>query len=87
MKTYFCSEVRVLALSKISTSVAIGFYIRNGHEYAQFKPKLQALAKRKNSIFSVHEKSMSYEPQPKSQPSNPQMVHLNDEDEDGFEMI
>lgn len=55
LDTFQCSEVRVLALSKISTSVAIGFYIRNSLEYSSFKPRLQTLARMKNSIFSVYE--------------------------------
>ncbi len=89
LDTFACPEVRVLSLSKISTSVAIGFYIRNIHEYSSFKPRIQALAKMQNSIFSVYEQSEKPEHNnsQKSKYQMPQMVHLNDEDEDGFEMI
>ena len=55
LASYSCTEVRVLSLSKISTSVAIGFYIKDTHEYTYFKHKIIALAQMQNSIFSVYE--------------------------------
>ena len=51
--------MRTLALSKICTSLAIGFYVpADGtlEAYNQFKVKLMALSRMEHSFFSVFEK-------------------------------
>jgi cysteine protease ATG4 len=55
LTTYTCNEVRTLKLSKISTSVAIGFYIRNKNEFENFKSKISKLSKLENSGFCCFE--------------------------------
>lgn len=59
--TFSCKEVRTLRLSKIATSVAMGFYIKDGSEFAIFRNKINILAKSENSIFSVIDKQPKFE--------------------------
>lgn len=48
-------------MSKIATSVAMGFYIKDGSEFAIFRNKINILAKSENSIFSVIDKQPKFE--------------------------
>ena len=43
-KTYYCSEVRTLRLSKLSSAVALGFYVRDMTDYNDFKTNIIDLA-------------------------------------------
>lgn len=57
LSTYHCNELRTMSLSKISTGLAIGFYVSNIEQFNRFKLKLTAIAKMEHSFFSVFEKS------------------------------
>ena len=52
---FHCNKMKTLKLSKMCTSVAIGFYIRDGQQFLDFKAKLLKLSRDENSIFSVYE--------------------------------
>lgn len=45
-----------MKLSKMCTSVAIGFYIRNEEAFIDFKSIIMKMSRENNSIFSVYEK-------------------------------
>jgi cysteine protease ATG4 len=56
INTYHCSKMKMLALDKMCTSVAIGFYIRDEEDYEDFKQNITTLSRGESSIFSVYEK-------------------------------
>ena len=56
-RQYHCTDIRTISLSKICTSLAIGFYIRDAESYNEFKTNLKELASMPDSFFSVFEKS------------------------------
>jgi hypothetical protein len=60
LETYSCQEVNTLSLSKICTSVCIGFYLKDGEAFEKFSTKLKAVARIDHSIFSVYEKSPTF---------------------------
>lgn len=45
IKTYYCSEVLTLRLTKLSPAVAVGFYIKNLLDFHDFKQRIKNLAK------------------------------------------
>jgi hypothetical protein len=45
-----------MKLTKMCTSVAIGFYLRDEESFKDFKQKILKISKAENSIFSVYEK-------------------------------
>lgn len=47
--------MKKLAITKMCTSVAIGFYLRGFEDFLEFKHKILAFNKLDNSIFSVYE--------------------------------
>ena len=66
LKTFSCAEVRAIRLSKIATSVLVGFYLRNEADYDAWKYRMKALAKMENGVFSVYDKSPNYDEVPGS---------------------
>ena len=64
LKTFQCAEVRALRLSKIATSVLVGFYLRNEADFEEWKYRVKALAKMENGVFSVYDKSPNYDDVP-----------------------
>ena len=56
-RQYHCQDIRTMSLSKICTSLAIGFYIRDTESFENFKVNLKELAKMPDSFLSIFEKS------------------------------
>ena len=56
-RQYHCQDIRTMSLSKICTSLTIGFYIRDAESFEKFKANLKELAKMPDSFFSIFEKS------------------------------
>lgn len=56
IKQYHCKTMKKMKISKMCTSVALGFYIRGPDEYEEFKLKIIAMSKLEDSIFSVFKK-------------------------------
>lgn len=53
---YHCSEIRTLSMSKICTSCAIGFYIRDRYSFDNFKKELTDLSHMQDTFFYVVDK-------------------------------
>jgi hypothetical protein len=90
LETYACKEVSTLSLSKICTSVCIGFYLGNSEAFEKFRAKLKAVAKIDHSIFSVYDSSPTFvDKKHKAGTAVTQTVLINefDDDEEGFEML
>jgi hypothetical protein len=81
--------VSTLSLSKICTSVCIGFYLRNNEAFDKFSAKLNAVARIDHSIFSVYETSPIFADGKNLTVSETKTVLLNDfdDEDDGFEML
>lgn len=56
MKEYHCADIRLMKLSKICPSLALGFYVRDAGEFAVFKANIERVGKMENSFFSVFQK-------------------------------
>lgn len=57
IKTFYCSDVRTLRLSKLSSAVALGFYVKNLDDFNDFTKRIVGLAAQNDSVFSVYETS------------------------------
>mgnify|MGYP000973350459 CR=1 FL=1 len=56
LDTYACSEVRAIRLSKLCTSLLIGYYIKDLDDFSKFFEQLDALALIDHSIITVYDK-------------------------------
>jgi hypothetical protein len=54
---YHCNEVRILSISKICPSLAIGFYIKDRKSFDSFEKEISDMGKLPDSFFSVFGKS------------------------------
>lgn len=52
--------MKKLQTSKMCTSVAIGFYLRDEEAFHEFRLKLLELQKQENCIFSIYDKTPNY---------------------------
>ena len=82
LETYACQELNTLSLSKICTSVCIGFYLRDEEAFVKFAAKLHAVAQMEHSFFSVYEKSPIRSAEDSPLVPDTKTVRLNDFDDD-----
>lgn len=57
MDTYFCDKPRTIDVSKIDTSIALGFYINNAKDFAAFVKRLQKSARKSSAFFGFEKYS------------------------------
>ena len=53
LNEYHCAEIRTMRLSKISLSVAIGFYLRDVNAFDRFKAGIERVRRMDSCFFSV----------------------------------
>lgn len=56
LESFHCSDIRLLKMSKLSSSLLLGFYIKSLEEFKQFFEQVDQLANMPNSILQVFSK-------------------------------
>ena len=59
--TYFCNKPRTVHVSKIDTSIALGFYIENAKDFSVFMKRLRETANKSSAFFGLEKYSPNFD--------------------------